>query len=245
MASGSGTKDHKCPECGTVMVQQFDDKLGPHGTILAVPNGTFKCRKCGYQFGVATEMIHPEGGSREGLGQISDKGDSRNLADELVDVANSIAAVARSDAPQGGEEMPRPGPIIGIHTSGNVARRAEVAPGVPAAEQWMASNPGKLPGPLTDSDRTQLAECLTAYASSVHAQLQETNEVLADGLKDTQYMLDQSKKRVGELEATNERLTQSLRQIERRTRPNGDMENQGVNAVVWAVLPPASAEDKP
>ena len=37
-----------CPECGKTMCQQFDDKPGPNGITLAIPNGEYKCNWCGY-----------------------------------------------------------------------------------------------------------------------------------------------------------------------------------------------------
>ncbi len=43
------SNDLKCPRCGTVMCQLFDDKEGPHGITLAVPNGKYKCYRCGYE----------------------------------------------------------------------------------------------------------------------------------------------------------------------------------------------------
>lgn len=38
----------KCPKCGIVMVERFDYKVGPHGT-LAIPNGKFHCMRCGME----------------------------------------------------------------------------------------------------------------------------------------------------------------------------------------------------
>ena len=36
----------KCPRCGFVMCEQFDDKPGPRGITYAVPNGKFICYQC-------------------------------------------------------------------------------------------------------------------------------------------------------------------------------------------------------
>lgn len=40
----------KCPKCGFVMCEQFDevapDWASPDGSAVMVPNGTFKCYHC-------------------------------------------------------------------------------------------------------------------------------------------------------------------------------------------------------
>lgn len=37
---------HPCPKCGFEMCEQFDEKPGPHGSTLAVPNGKYFCYRC-------------------------------------------------------------------------------------------------------------------------------------------------------------------------------------------------------
>lgn len=37
----------RCPRCGYVMCQQFDDKRVSDRASLAVPNGTYRCYGCG------------------------------------------------------------------------------------------------------------------------------------------------------------------------------------------------------
>jgi DNA-directed RNA polymerase subunit M/transcription elongation factor TFIIS len=39
---------NKCPKCGTVMCEKFDERSGPKGITLAIPNGKFSCMRCGY-----------------------------------------------------------------------------------------------------------------------------------------------------------------------------------------------------
>jgi ribosomal protein S27AE len=43
--------DRRCPKCSTVMCEKFDERPGPRGVTLAVPNGQFSCMKCGYDPG--------------------------------------------------------------------------------------------------------------------------------------------------------------------------------------------------
>lgn len=36
----------KCPKCGFIMCEQFEDTPGPNGVTYATPNGSFKCYGC-------------------------------------------------------------------------------------------------------------------------------------------------------------------------------------------------------
>jgi len=42
------TESPKCPRCGVVMVQKFNEKPGPRGITLAIPTGKYDCLRCGY-----------------------------------------------------------------------------------------------------------------------------------------------------------------------------------------------------
>lgn len=37
-----------CQSCGTVMCQQFDERRVNDIAVVAVPNGSFKCYRCGH-----------------------------------------------------------------------------------------------------------------------------------------------------------------------------------------------------
>ena len=49
MATESKQHDDKCPRCGATMCQKFDERSGPNGITLAIPNGQYSCMKCGYE----------------------------------------------------------------------------------------------------------------------------------------------------------------------------------------------------
>ena len=46
--------DRKCPKCGTVMCEKFDERPGPSGMVFCVPNGQFSCMRCGYDPSAST-----------------------------------------------------------------------------------------------------------------------------------------------------------------------------------------------
>ena len=45
-ATETAESDHKCPKCGFVMCEQFDEKPQPSGVIYVVPNGKYICYHC-------------------------------------------------------------------------------------------------------------------------------------------------------------------------------------------------------
>jgi hypothetical protein len=50
----------KCPKCGTVMVEGFDERpagevAGALSIVVAIPNGSYRCFRCGHEQPVSTE----------------------------------------------------------------------------------------------------------------------------------------------------------------------------------------------